>query len=210
MKKTPQTEGISRRKFIKGFSGSVVGSTMLVHALPAMTGDNKPGGKPDHQGKLPLFMKVNGKPVNLLVEPATTLAEVLRNHLQLTGTKIVCNHGECGACTVLLDGKAIYSCHLLALDAAGKEITTIEGLLEGEKLHPIQQAFVERDGMQCGFCTPGQILAAQALLLKNPHPDPQQVKDAMAGNLCRCAAYPKIVDSVLAAAEKITKQQHKA
>jgi len=99
-----------------------------------------------------------------------------------------------------LDGKAVYSCHILALDAVGKEVTTIEGLLSGEELHPIQQAFIEHDGYQCGFCTPGQIMSAQALLLKNPKPDREQVKEAMAGNLCRCSAYPKIVESVLAAA----------
>jgi aerobic-type carbon monoxide dehydrogenase small subunit (CoxS/CutS family) len=137
----------------------------------------------------------------LLVEPRTTLAELLRNRLKLTGTKIVCNQGECGGCTVLMNGKAVYSCHMLALDAAGKEITTIEGLMSGEKLHPIQQAFIDHDGLQCGFCTPGQIMAAEEILIKNSKPSKEEILDGMSGNLCRCAAYPNILKSVVAAAE---------
>lgn len=203
MSKKSNAEGISRRKFIKGFGGGVVGGSVLVHSIPALSMDKKNEPELRHDGKVPLAFRVNGKQVKLLVEPAATLAVVLRDQLHLTGTKIVCNHGECGGCTVLLDGKAIYSCHILALDAAGKEITTIEGLLDGEKLHPIQQAFIEHDGFQCGFCTPGQIMAAQALLNKHPKPDHEQIKEGMAGNLCRCSAYPNIIDSVLAAAEKI-------
>ena len=201
MAKKSRSRGISRRKFIKGFGGGVVGGTILVQSLPATS---TPGNeqKQPHENKVVLEMTVNGKPAKLLVEPSATLAETLRNQVQLTGTKIVCNHGECGGCTVLLDGKAVYSCHLLALDAAGKEVTTIEGLLTGEKLHPIQEAFLEHDGFQCGFCTPGQIMAAQALLLKHHEPTKEQVKQGMSGNLCRCSAYPKIIDSVLAAAEK--------
>jgi len=203
MDKSSKSEGISRRKFIKGMGGGVVGSAVLVHSLPAISTDENIEEKQLHEGKQFLSFKVNGKPVKLLVEPRSTLAEVLRDHLQLTGTKIICNQGECGGCTVLLDGKAVYSCHLLALDAAGKEVITIEGLLDGEKLHPIQEAFIEHDGFQCGFCTPGQIMAAQALVMQNPKPNRDQVKEGMAGNICRCSAYPKIIDSVLAAAEKL-------
>ncbi len=202
MSKKSKSEGISRRKFIKGFGRGVVGGSVLVHSLPALSKDKKTEQEPLHEGKVHLALKVNGKQVKLLVEPRTTLAEVLRDQLHLTGTKIICNQGECGGCTVLLNGKAVYSCHILALDAAGKEVITIEGFLEGEKLHPIQEAFIEHDGYQCGFCTPGQIMAAQALLMKNPKPTPDQVIEGMAGNLCRCSAYPKIIDSVLAAAEK--------
>ena len=113
----------------------------------------------------------------------------------------MCNHGECGACTVLLDGKAVYSCHLLALDAAGKEVVTIEGLMDGEKLHPIQEVFIEHDGLQCGFCTPGQIMSAQAIILENPSPGRKEIIKGMSGNLCRCAAYPNILKSAIAAAE---------
>jgi xanthine dehydrogenase YagT iron-sulfur-binding subunit len=138
-----------------------------------------------------------------MVEPRTTLAQLLRDKLQLTGTKIVCNNGECGGCTVVMDGKAVYSCHTLALDAAGKEVITVEGLMEGEKLGAVQEAFYEKDGYQCGFCTPGQVMAAYALLLKNKQPEVDEIKYGMSGNLCRCAAYPKIIDSVQAASEKM-------
>jgi len=171
--------------------------------LAAEAAREKPDTAPPHKDKEMLILKVNGKPVRVLVEPRTTLAELLRGHLRLTGTKVVCNHGECGACTVLLDGKAVYSCHMLALDAAGKEVVTIEGLMDGENLHPLQTAFIEEDGLQCGFCTPGQVMAAYALLMKHPKPTVEQVKEGMSGNLCRCAAYPNIVKSVMAAAKKM-------
>jgi len=201
MKDSYKKQGVSRRKFIKGFGTGVIGSTMLPHILSA---DSRQKGETatTHDGKELILLKVNGKNIRALIEPRTTLAEFLRDHLNLTGTKIVCNHGECGGCTVMMNGKAVYSCHMLAVDAAGKEITTIEGLMNGENLHPIQEAFVEHDGLQCGFCTPGQIMAAQALLFTHRHPTLEQVKQGMSGNLCRCSAYPQIVDSVLDAAEK--------
>ncbi|MCP5107378.1 MAG: (2Fe-2S)-binding protein [bacterium] len=199
MSQDSKPKQISRRKFIQGVGTGVIGGAVLPNALSAKQKKTQPQ-KP-HPGKELLVLKVNGKPVRAMIEPQTTLAEFLRNDLKLTGTKVVCNQGECGACTVLMDGKAIYSCHILALDAAGKDVLTIEGLLSGEKLHPIQEAFVQHDGLQCGFCTPGQILAAQALLLKHPKPTGEQVKEGMAGNLCRCAAYPNIFKSVMAAAE---------
>ncbi len=201
-KKKSQT--ITRRKFMKGFGGGVVGGTVLARTLPGFSQDKKSDQQP-HEGKAMLDFKVNGKRLKILVEPRATLTDVLREELQLTGTKIVCNQGQCGGCTVLLDDKAVYSCMLLALDANGKEVTTIEGLMDGEKINDLQQAFIDKDGMQCGFCTPGQIMAAHALLLENPHPSRDQVVKGMSGNICRCAAYPKIVDSVLAAAEKVLK-----
>lgn len=199
MSKKSTPGGISRRKFMTGLGSGVVGSAVLIQSLPAIS---KQAEQIPHEGRILLSLIVNGKPEKMLIESRTTLAEVLRDQLQLTGTKIACNQGECGACTVLLDGKTVYSCHLLALDAEGKDVTTIEGLMTGEKLHPIQDAFIEHDGYQCGFCTPGQVMAAQALLLKNPNPTKEQVVENMSGNLCRCAAYPNIIDSVLAAAEK--------
>jgi len=202
MSNQSKSHGISRRKFLKTFGSGVVGTTVALNSLKAATKEKKEKGKLfPHQNQVPLSLEVNGKKYTLLVEPQTSLAELLRDQLKLTGTKIVCNHGECGACTVLLDHKAVYSCHMLALDAAGKSVTTIEGLMNGEELHPLQKAFVEHDGLQCGFCTPGQIMAAEALLLKNPHPSREEVVTGMSGNLCRCAAYPHIIDSVLAAAE---------
>jgi len=192
---------ISRRRFIQGVGTGILGSTVAVHTLKALPPENPPDERTGAKERISL--KVNGKPVEAWVEPRTTLAEFLRNELQLTGTKVMCNRGECGGCTVLLDGRAIYSCHFLAVDADGHEVTTIEGLMDGEKLHPIQEAFIEHDGFQCGFCTPGQIMAAQALLLKHPNPTREQVVKGMSGNLCRCASYPNIIRSVLGAAEKV-------
>ena len=156
---------------------------------------------------MPLKLTVNGRTVRMHIPPSLTLAELLRDRLNLTGTKVVCNHGECGSCTVVLDGRAVYSCHMLALDAAGKEVLTVEGLLEGENLHPLQEAFVKEDGLQCGFCTPGQVMAAFALLRQKPHPSLDDIKEGMAGNLCRCGAYPKIAGSILAAAESNRNQE---
>lgn len=192
--------GFSRRKFLKGMGTGVVGSYAVVPGLKNILPPNTTELMEDISDKELLSFKVNGKAFKIYIEPQLTLVQVLREKLDLTGTKVVCNHGECGGCTVLLDNKAVYSCHTLALDANGKEVITIEGLLSGEKLHPVQQAFVEHDGLQCGFCTPGQIMAAQAILLKHPEPSEDDITEGMSGNLCRCAAYPNILKSVKAAA----------
>ena len=146
--------------------------------------------------KRELDLKVNGEDYTLEVEPHRTLLEVIRNDLGLTGTKLGCGGGECGACTVILDGKAVKSCLMLALDARGKEIWTIEGLSRAGELHPLQRAFVEHGAIQCGFCTPGMIMASKAMLDENPHPSEQEIKDALAGNLCRCTGYVKILEAV--------------
>ena len=140
---------------------------------------------------------VNGERHEVEVEPRQTLLEVLRDGLYLTGTKEGCGTGDCGACTVLLDGKPVTSCLVLAVSAEGKVVTTIEGLSENGKLHPIQQAFIDHGAVQCGFCTPGMILAAKALLDENPRPSEQDVRAALAGNLCRCTGYTKIIDAVM-------------
>ena len=203
MSKQSKPKGISRRKFIQGVGTSVVSSSIIIDSLKASPKGSKQEPKKPPKGSESLSFKVNGKQVRVMIESRTTLVEVLRDHLKLTGTKVSCNQGECGACTVLLDGKAVYSCHILALDVADKEVITVEGLLAGDKLHPIQDAFIEHDGMQCGFCTSGQVMSAQALLLKNPKPTKEQVLEGMSGNLCRCGAYPHIIDSVLDAAEKM-------
>lgn len=191
----------TRRSFIKGVGTGVIGSYAVTPGLENITKKIEEKSADILAGKQPLGITVNGKKYSLMVTPQTTLAEVLRDELELTGTKIVCNHGECGGCTVLLNGKAVYSCHMLAFDAAGKEVTTIEGLMTGEKLHPVQEAFVEHDGLQCGFCTPGQIMAAQAIIINNPKPSREEILKGMSGNLCRCAAYPNILESAIAAAE---------
>ncbi len=149
-----------------------------------------------------IVLTVNGKGEEVKVWPTDTLADTLRDKLGLTGTKIMCNEGECGACTVLLGGKPILSCLTLAIECPGKDILTIEGLADlmtGE-LHPVQQAFVDHSGMQCGVCTPGMILAAKALLDENPSPTADEVREALSGNLCRCGNYNRITESVLAAA----------
>lgn len=148
-------------------------------------------------------LKVNGEPVEVLVDPSVTLLQVLRDKLQLTGTKEACGLGECGACTVILDGKTVNSCLVLAVEAKGKEILTIEGLQKNGNLHPLQQAFIEQGAVQCGFCTPGMILSAKALLDENPDPDEAEIREALAGNLCRCTGYVKIVEAVKAAARAL-------
>ncbi|HUT71427.1 MAG TPA: (2Fe-2S)-binding protein [Desulfatiglandales bacterium] len=149
---------------------------------------------------------VNEKRYELAIEPHMLLVEVLRDELGLTGTKQSCGIGNCGACTVLIDGKPVLSCLTLALTVEGKHITTIEALAQGTALHPIQKAFVEHGAIQCGFCTPGMILSAKALLDKNLNPTDREVKYALSGNLCRCTGYVKIIDAVLAAAEAMSKE----
>lgn len=153
--------------------------------------------------KQKIKLLINKREYNVEVEPYMTLAECLRDKLALNGVRVSCNQGDCGSCTVLLGSEPVYSCMTLAVEAEGKEITTIEGLLEEGELHPIQKAFIENHGMQCGFCTPGVIISAKALLDKNPNPTEQEVKEAISGNLCRCGTYPKIVKSVLAAAKMV-------
>lgn len=152
-----------------------------------------------------LTMMVNGETVEVAIEPSAMLLDVLRDELGLTGVKEACGKGECGACTVLLDSKAVSSCITPAMKAMNKEVLTIEGLASPEKLHPIQEAFVERGAVQCGFCTPGMILSAKALLDKNTSPSEEEVRIGLSGNLCRCTGYVKIVEAVLAAAEKMRK-----
>jgi aerobic-type carbon monoxide dehydrogenase small subunit (CoxS/CutS family) len=151
--------------------------------------------------KVPVTLNVNGQRQTIEVEPRRTLVEALRVDLGLTGTKLVCDMGNCGACTVLVDGVAVYSCLTLTIDCAGKSISTVEGLSEGGTLDRLQQAFVANDALQCGFCTPGQLMTAHALLQRNPHPTEDEVVAEMSGNLCRCGAYRGIVKAVLAAAE---------
>jgi xanthine dehydrogenase YagT iron-sulfur-binding subunit len=151
--------------------------------------------------KVPLALTVNGQKQALDVEPRRTLAEALRIDLGLTGTKVACEMGNCGACTVLVDGTPVYSCLTLALDCAGTSVSTVEGLSESGELNSLQQAFVREDALQCGFCTPGQLMAAYALLQRTPHPTEQEVVDGMSGNLCRCGAYRGIMRAVLSAAD---------
>ena len=151
--------------------------------------------------KVELDLTVNGEPVKVRVSPLATLLDILRNDLELTGTKYGCGEGECGACSVLLDGKVVNSCLVPALECEGSEVVTIEGLAANGKVHPIQKAFVDHGAIQCGFCTPGMIMATYALLDANPSPTEEEVKRGLEGNLCRCTGYRKIIDAVLSLAK---------
>ena len=153
-----------------------------------------------------IVLNVNGTSRTISVEPRKTLADAIREDLGLTGTHLGCEHGVCGACTVLFDGEVVRSCLLFAVQAEGAEITTIEGIGDGDALHPMQRAFSEYHGLQCGFCTPGMILAGIDVLSRNPDPSRQEIREEMGGNICRCTGYQKIVESVQAAAAEMSKE----
>ena len=192
---------ISRRSFIQATGVGVAGTTALppLQLFPSQSRPDE--SAPERAPLTSVELKVNGKSHRLQIEDRWTLVEVLRDHLGLMGTKVGCDRGECGACTILMNGKPIYSCSYLAVWAEGAEITTVEGLAVGEQLDPLQQAFIEHDGPQCGFCTSGQLMAARSLLQRHPNPNREQVRQAMAGVLCRCSNYNRYVESVLAAAK---------
>lgn len=191
--------GVSRRDFLKI---STIAAAVPVVAGPKMVmaaGQQVPVYGP---GKVPIELNVNGKVHKISLEPRVTLLDALRDLLDLTGAKRVCDRGECGTCTILLDGKAVYACSLLAIEAQGRKITTVESLMEDGKLHPIQQAFVDNDGSQCGFCTPGFVVACKALLDRHPDPTPEELRHELSGNLCRCGTYAGIRAAVAQVARK--------
>jgi len=189
---------ISRREFVETTgAGLVVATSVPLIVQEAHAQDAAPSAP-----RTSIKLVVNGTEHRAEVEDRWTLVEVLRDHLGLTGTKIGCDRGECGACTVLLDGKPVYSCSQLAVWANGRTVQTVEGLAHNENLHPLQEAFIEHDGPQCGYCTSGQLMSAKALLDHNPHPTADEVRAAMTGNICRCSNYNRYVESVLAAAGK--------
>lgn len=167
----------------------------------AASSDTSLFGRRRGPGKVALRLHVNGKRYDVLVEPRRTLLDVLRHDLGLTGAKKVCDSGHCGACTVLIDGLPIYSCLKLAIECADRQIDTIEGLMSQGGLNPLQRAFVEHDAFQCGYCTPGQIMALKALFDRNQHPTGDDIRNAVAGNLCRCGAYSKIIRAALSVAQ---------
>ena len=198
---------VSRRDFLKGIGlgGGALGGVILGAASQgcATAPTLEPGAF--GPGAVPITLRVNGEARALSVEPRVTLLDALRDRLDLTGSKKICDRGECGGCTVLLDGRPAYACMTLAIDAREREIITIEGIAPREGLHPVQQAFIDRDALQCGFCTPGFIVAARALLQGNPRPTADEVRQALGGHLCRCGTYTRVVEAVLEAAQRMNK-----
>ena len=194
------SKGVSRRGFLAGVGTAVVSSATMGHATAFAQGET--GRATRSEGLEDVSLNVNGVTYPLTVDPRWTLAEVLRDHLGLTGTKIGCNAGECGACTVIVEGKNVYSCSQLAVWMDGKKITTVEGLASSGDLDPLQKAFIEHDAPQCGYCTSGQLMSAKVLLSRNPRPTREEVQHALTGNLCRCSNYNRIVEAVLAASNK--------
>ena len=193
-------EGCSRRQFFTTVGAGAVAIAVGGHLL----GPKAQGAGVESEPTGPMTavsLEINGHSYRLLVEPRWSLLYVIREKLGLTGTKLGCERGECGACTVLLDDIPRYACLTLALEAEGRKITTLEGLMDAEKLGPVQQAFLEKDAYQCGYCTPGQIMAVDGLLRKNPQPSPEEIRTGVSGNLCRCGAYVNIFSAAQYAAE---------
>ena len=193
-------KGFSRRGFLSGvgIGTGAVGAGLLE---PAAIASPAGGAVVAGPGPVPITLNINGKPVNLTVEPRVTLIEALRDRLELTGAKRVCDRGTCGACTVLINGKSVYSCTTLAIDAQGKNIETIEGITSPEKMHPISQAFCDNDAQQCGYCTSGFVMASKGFLAEHPSPTVDDVKHGLGGNLCRCGTYVGLRAAVLQAAK---------
>jgi xanthine dehydrogenase YagT iron-sulfur-binding subunit len=198
-------DGFSRRRFLQGAGGAAAGS-MLV-ALPALVRADETGaGVTPGLTRYPasgatITLKINGQPAPLTITPDTTLLHAVRESLQLTGSKEVCDRGACGACTMLVDGRSVNSCMLLAVDAVGHEVTTVEGLSAGGQPDAIQQAFIDHDACQCGYCIPGFVMRSHAVLSETPGASREQIKQGLCGNICRCAAYTRIFDAVSAAAK---------
>ena len=196
-------EEVSRRAFLGSVSAAAVGSAMHEHTLiVGYAAAAEPSSAPTTgSDPVPAMLRVNGVLRGVAVPPQMTLAEVLRGPLGLTGTKIACDRGACSACTVWLDGAPVASCMILAVDVGDRSITTIEGLADGDRLHPMQAAFIEHDAMQCGFCTPGLVMSCAALIERNPDPSQEDVKTAISGHLCRCGTYQNVITATMAAAK---------
>ena len=197
--------GLSRRGFLKGAGVSAATTVLLDGALTGIAEAQARADEPKIMGPGPveLTLHINGKARQVKAEPRDTLARVLRDELDLTGTKVVCDRGACSACTVFLDGAPVCSCMTLAIDVGKRQVKTIEGLAQGDKLHPVQEAFIEHDALQCGFCTPGMVMSCAALLDRNANPSLDDVRHAVRGNICRCGTYPKVFDATLAAAKSM-------
>jgi xanthine dehydrogenase YagT iron-sulfur-binding subunit len=194
--------GFSRRGFLRGVgigSGALTTGLLENEAAAETTASANVSGP----GEVPVTLTINGKPMKVSVEPRMTLLDTLRDKLDLTAAKRVCDRGTCGACTVIMNGKAVYACTVLAIDAQGKQIQTLEGLSENGKPHPVSQAFVDHDAQQCGYCTPGFVMATKSFLDHNPNPAEEQVKKGLGGNICRCGTYMGIRKAALQAAKAV-------
>ena len=208
-KEKKQGTNISRRNFLKGVGTGTVAATVAPSVLIG-TEKEADAQTDDAIASATIQLNINGKPYQVEVEARTTLLTVLRDgidtsgtNIDLTGAKLICDRGECGGCTVMVDGKTVYACMMLAIDAQGKQITTVEGLADGDNLHPVQDAFVQHDALMCGFCTPGFIVSSAALLSENTKPTLEEIKVGLSGNTCRCGTYPFIFDAVKTASKKM-------
>lgn len=204
--KEPEAKGaleVSRRGFLTG-AGAVISSSLVAGTEALRAAPDSAEAAVAGPGKVDIALTVNGAEKTLALEPRVTLLDALRFELELTGAKKVCDRGTCGACTVTVDGKPAYACSVLAIQVQGKDIRTVEGLAQGDRLHPIQQAFVDNDAQQCGYCTPGFVMACKAFLDKNPTPTLDQVRTGLGGNLCRCGTYVGVAQAVLQSSESQT------
>jgi len=202
MSDAPKVE-VSRRGFLKG--AGLTAATTVLDSASAIAREAREAVQNDKSvgpNALPVKLLVNGQEHTVTIEPRYTLAETLRDNLGLTGTKVVCDRGSCSACTIWMDGTPTLACMTLAIDSVGRQITTIEGLSQGDRMHPVQAAFVKHDAMQCGFCTPGMVMSCAALLERNHDPQLADVKQAVSGNLCRCGTYPKVFAATLEVAQE--------
>src|SRR5690348_5787248 len=190
----PPRFNVSRRAFLKtaGISSLAAG----VAGVADVEAQTAAGPRAIGPGEVPVQLMVNGKRLDLRIEPRVTLLDAIRNRADMTGNKRVCDRGACGACTMIVDGRTVYSCSTLAIEVHGKQIRTVDGLANGDTLHPVQQAFYEKDALMCGFCTPGFIMASVGLLEKHPNPTQEQIKKGLDGNICRCGTFSRIYEAV--------------
>ncbi|MGE5158060.1 MAG: (2Fe-2S)-binding protein [Gemmatimonas sp.] len=199
---SPGASGFNRRRFMAAAMGTAVATPLTARAAGSAATSTAPQ---DAQLPVEVTLKINGQNKRISLDARTTVLDALREHLGLTGSKKGCDHGQCGACTVLIDNRRVLSCLTLALAAQGHDITTIEGLADGDRLHPMQQAFIDQDAFQCGYCTPGQIMSAIACVKEGHANSDDDIREYMSGNICRCAAYPNIVAAIKQAAPDILK-----
>ena len=193
--KKPES-GVSRRDFLKS---ATVGGLVTAVAGRAETEAQGQAPRAVGPGEVPVQLLVNGKRIDLQIEPRVTLLDALRMRADLTGNKRGCDRGACGACTMIVDGRTVYSCSTLAIEVQGKQIRTVDGLANGDKLHPVQQAFCDADGLMCGFCTPGFVMATVGLLEKHPNATPEQIRKGLDGNICRCGTFVRVYEAAMKA-----------